>query len=65
MKNVTYDLNTLIEQLKSGGLVLPYKCPNCGGSIKIDKNYDGRMKMCAYCGSPIDTTLIASILSSM
>ena len=59
------NLNTLIEQLRSGGLVVPYKCPNCGGTIKIDKDYNQGMKLCAYCGSPIDTTLIASILGNL
>jgi rubrerythrin len=63
MKQV--NLNTLIDQLRSGGLVVPYKCPNCGGTIKIDKDYNQGMKLCAYCGSPIDTTLIASLLGNL
>jgi transcription initiation factor TFIIIB Brf1 subunit/transcription initiation factor TFIIB len=46
-------------------LVVPYKCPNCGGTIKIDKDYNQGMKLCAYCGSPIDTTLIASLLGNL
>jgi len=65
IKNVNLDLNALIEQLRQGALVMPYKCPNCGGSIRIDKDYNKGMKSCAYCGSPINTEIVASFLRNL
>lgn len=49
---VTVDLNTLIQQLRLGGLVSIYKCPSCGGSIKIGGSTNiSQLSKCEYCGS--------------
>ena len=64
-RNVSVNMNQLIDQVRQGGLALPYKCPNCGGSLKIDKDFAPGIKVCAYCGTPLDTTVIASLMKNM
>jgi hypothetical protein len=64
-RNVSVNMNQLVDQVRQGGLALAYKCPSCGGSIKIDKDYNPGMKVCGYCGTPLDTTVIASLINNM
>jgi len=64
-RNVSVNMNQLIDQVRQGGLALAYKCPSCGGSINIDKDYNPGMKICAYCGTPLDTTVIASLIKNI
>jgi hypothetical protein len=64
-RNVSVNMNQLLDQVRQGGLALAYKCPSCGGSIKIDKDYNPGMKICGYCGTPLDTTVIASMISNL
>ncbi|OPX65852.1 MAG: hypothetical protein A4E30_00156 [Methanomassiliicoccales archaeon PtaB.Bin215] len=64
-RNVSVNMNQLIDQVRQGGLALAYKCPNCGGSINIDKDFNPGMRVCAYCGTPLDTTVIASMIRSL
>jgi DNA-directed RNA polymerase subunit RPC12/RpoP len=43
--------------------VAVYRCPHCGGKLKIDK--DARMdklRVCEYCGSEIETMDLADFL---
>jgi len=54
--NISVDLNQLLERLKSGGLVSVYKCPNCGGSIKISGTTSTqKLSKCEYCGTVLQT----------
>jgi hypothetical protein len=54
--NISVDLNQLLEKLKSGGLVSVYKCPNCGGSIKISGTTSTqKLSKCEYCGTVLQT----------
>jgi hypothetical protein len=34
---VSVDLNNLLQQIRVGGIVALYRCPRCGGNLKIDK----------------------------
>lgn len=62
-KNVTINVNQLIEQLRSGGLALNYKCQNCGALITFDKETrSDALKFCKHCGSAIDITTINDLL---
>ncbi|MDD1769451.1 MAG: hypothetical protein LUO79_00020 [Methanomassiliicoccales archaeon] len=62
-RNVTVDLNELIEQLRYGGLALNYKCPSCGASITYDKDSDiSSMRFCGYCGSMVNPEILTSLL---
>jgi len=54
--NISVDLNQLLEKLKNGGLVSVYKCPNCGGSIKISGTTSTqKLSKCEYCGTVLQT----------
>ena len=64
-RNVSVNMNQLLDQVRNGGLALAYKCPSCGGSIKIDKDFDPGMRVCGYCGTPLDTTVIATMLKNI
>lgn len=64
-RNVSVNMNQLLDQVRQGGLALAYKCPNCGGSINIDKDFNPGMKVCAYCGTPLDTTVIATMIKNL
>lgn len=64
-RNVSVNMNQLIDQVRQGGLALAYKCPNCGGSININGDFDPGMRVCAYCGTPLDTTVIASMIKNL
>gem|GEM_PF-2144027 len=64
-RNVSVNMNQLIDQVRQGGLALAYKCPNCGGSINIDKDFNPGMRVCAYCGTPLDTTVISTMIKNL
>ncbi|HEY3419143.1 MAG TPA: hypothetical protein VGK23_01150 [Methanomassiliicoccales archaeon] len=64
-RNVSVNMNQLLDQVRQGGLALAYKCPSCGGSIRIDKDYNPGMKICGYCGTPLDTSVIASLIQHL
>jgi DNA-directed RNA polymerase subunit RPC12/RpoP len=51
---VSVDLNNLLQQIRDGGIVVLYRCPRCGGNLKIDKETTiESLKVCPYCGSNI------------
>jgi lysine biosynthesis protein LysW len=63
--DVSVDLNVLLQQLKEGGLILVYRCPHCGGKLKIDKNVDiAELKQCEHCGSEIESVDLADFLKT-
>lgn len=63
VKNVNVDLNTLIEQMKSGNLSIPYKCSSCGASLTIGSGMgEGGVKYCSYCGSAINTEALLAVI---
>ena len=56
IRHTTVDLNAMLTQVKAGGLVSVYKCPNCGGSIKISGTTSiDRLSKCEYCGTVLQT----------
>ncbi|MCG7844335.1 MAG: hypothetical protein MIO90_02760 [Methanomassiliicoccales archaeon] len=64
-RNVSVNMNQLIDQVRQGGLAFAYKCPSCGGSINIDKDFNPGMKVCGFCGTPLDTSVIASLIKNI
>jgi rubrerythrin len=52
--NIEVNLNQLLDQIRSRGLVIPYKCPQCGGSIQITGNtaYQSLVQ-CPYCSTQL------------
>src|SRR3990172_2461619 len=61
---VQVDVNSLIDQVRKGGLTTTYSCPACHSPIQIDANVDVRtLKHCQYCGSTIQSTDLVEFLS--
>jgi DNA-directed RNA polymerase subunit RPC12/RpoP len=59
----TLDLNELIRQVREEGIVVVYRCPNCGGKLKISKDTNVEaLKVCEHCGSEIETVDLADSL---
>jgi len=55
--HINVNSSELFSRIRREGLVVPYTCPTCGGSIQID----GRAQMlrrCPYCGTGVDTYLL-------
>jgi len=63
---VTVDLNTLLQQVKDSGLVAVYRCPHCGGALRIAKETSiSSLKNCVYCGSQIEAIDLADFLKTV
>lgn len=57
------DLNELIRQVRDGGIIVVYRCPHCGGKLKVDKETNVEtLTVCEYCGSEIETVDLAEYL---
>jgi len=66
VKHVSVDINALIDKLRQGGLAIPYKCQNCGATIKIDETSKAKgLQLCPYCNSSLDVDAIARMLSGI
>jgi len=63
VKNVSVDLNALLQQVKDGGIVAVYRCPHCGGKLRVGKDSQiEKLKVCEHCGSEIKTMDLADFL---
>ena len=61
---VQVDVNSLIDQVRKGGLSTIYVCPACNSPIRIAADTDpGVLRHCQYCGSAIQTTDLVDFLS--
>ncbi|HKW43889.1 MAG TPA: hypothetical protein VJP06_06845 [Thermoplasmata archaeon] len=61
---VQVDVNSLIDQVRKGGLTTTYSCPACHSPIQINAATDvGALKHCQYCGSVIQSTDLVEFLS--
>lgn len=61
--NVNVDLNTLLKQFAEGGIVAVYRCPHCGGKLKIGKETKASsLRTCDHCGSEMATMDVADFL---
>jgi DNA-directed RNA polymerase subunit RPC12/RpoP len=64
--NVSVDLNRLLEQLKDTGIVAVYRCPHCGGKLKISKDTTlESLKLCEHCGTEIETVELADFFKTV
>jgi len=60
---VSVDLNNLLQRIKDGGIVVVYRCPNCGGNLKIGKEAAiESLRVCPYCGLGIRATDLVDFL---
>lgn len=63
VKKTVVDLNKLIQQIKDGGIVVVYRCPHCGGKLKVGKGTSVEsLKVCEHCGSEIEVMELADFL---
>jgi len=66
VKHQYVDINRLLEQIRQGNLVIPYRCPNCQAGITINKETSAdRLTKCPYCGSALVVSDIERFLSSI
>jgi DNA-directed RNA polymerase subunit RPC12/RpoP len=66
VRHLNVDVNELLEKLKSGGLVTVYKCPNCGGSIKISGTTSAdKLSKCEYCGTVLRTDDLVNFIKDI
>ena len=64
-RNVTVDVNELIEQVRRGGLTVNYTCQACGAPLTIDSKVKAEgLRYCSYCGGVVDTDLLARTIQS-
>lgn len=63
---VQVDVNSLIEQVRKGGLTTTYACPACHSPIRIGADIDPQsLQHCKYCGTAIQTTDLVEFLSGV
>lgn len=63
VKNINVDVNGLIDQMNSGSLNVPYKCPCCGAALSVHSNLgENGVKYCQYCGTAINTEAVSNVI---
>jgi DNA-directed RNA polymerase subunit RPC12/RpoP len=63
VKNITVDVNSLIQQMNSGSLNIPYKCPNCGAALNVRSDLgENGVRYCQYCGTAINTEIVSNVI---
>jgi len=64
--DVSVNLNALVQQIRDGGIVAVYRCPNCGAKLKVDKETTVEsLKKCKHCGEEIQAVEMASFLRAI
>lgn len=63
IKHIHVNANELFSQIKKEGLAIPYKCPLCSGTLKIDGNID--IEICPYCGGDIDLQTLSDLVKTL
>ena len=63
--NVSVNLNALLQQIKDGGIVAVFRCPFCGGKLKVNESTTlDNLKHCEHCGSEITSMDLADFLKT-
>ncbi len=63
---VQVDVNNLIDQIRKSGISTDYKCPACGGHIRIAPDTSmAKLTSCEFCGSVIQTTDLVDFLTKV
>jgi len=66
VRQVQVNLNHLLEQMRQGSLVIPYRCPHCGAGIKISGDMNAeRLSQCPYCSGTMAIADIEKFLASI
>ena len=63
--DISVNLNALLQQLREGGVAVVYRCPHCGGKLKINKDTSSDcLSVCQHCGAEIQTMDLADFLKT-
>lgn len=61
--DISVNLNALLQQFRDSGLVAVYRCPHCGGKLKVGKETSiESLHTCEYCGSEVETMDLVDFL---
>ncbi len=64
--DLSVNINSLLQQIKDSGLVALYRCPHCGGNLKIGKNTSiESLRKCEHCNSEIETMDLGDFLRTI
>ena len=62
---VSVDLNSLLRQIKDGGLIVVYRCPHCSAPLKVNKETKMEsLRVCKHCNSEIESMDITEFLKT-
>jgi len=62
-KSFLININTLYDQIKTNGLIIPYKYTNCSGTLKITGNK--KYQVCPYCDSDLDIDTLSDFIKAL
>lgn len=63
--DISVDLNSLLSQIKDGGLIVIYRCPHCNAPLKVNKETDMKsLRVCKHCHTEIESMDIANFLKT-
>jgi DNA-directed RNA polymerase subunit RPC12/RpoP len=61
--DISVNLNALLQQFRESGLVAIYRCPHCGGKLKVGKDTSiESLRLCEHCGSEVETVDLVDLL---
>lgn len=64
--HITIDVNKLLDFLRQSNFTIPYKCPSCQATIKINSQRDAnRFFLCEYCGTSLQAVDVQNLISGM
>ena len=64
--DVSINLNSLLQQVKDGGIVAIFRCPHCGGKLKVSEATTlNSLRKCEHCGSEIESMDLADFFKTV
>ena len=64
--DISVNLNALLQQFRDSGLVAVYRCPHCGGKLKVGKDTSiESLRTCEHCGSEVETIDLVDFLEKV